>query len=464
MGAMPDRDGRLGSSFRDPAGFLFRRDGRLLRQVNQIGAADYHRLRDSGLLDELVGEGLLVAHREAPLEWAAEPGAAAVIEPEPIPFISYPYEWCFTQLQDAALATLRVQSCALARGMVLKDASAFNVQFRGGRPVFIDTLSFTEYRDGEPWAAYRQFCQHFLAPLALMALRDVRLCSLLRAHLDGVPLDLAARLLPARTRLSPSLLVHIHAHAASQRRYRDSGARARAVRVPRRSLEAIIDGLRGAVAGLRWRPRGTTWGDYYDHTNYSDSALASKQELVERFLRRAAPGPTWDLGANNGRFSRIAERQGRLVVAIDDDPTAVEANWRECRRRDGTLVLPLLVDLANPAPALGWAHRERLSLLERGPAVTAMALALVHHLAISGNVPLPGIAAFLAEACGDLVVEFVPKEDSQAQRLLAGRADIFPDYTQDAFRAAFGERFAILAEEAIAGTGRTLYLMRARSR
>jgi hypothetical protein len=457
---MPNSDGRLASSFRDPSGFLFTHDGRLYRQVNRVYADDYQCLNDSGLLDTLTGKGLLVPHREAPLDIACNAEAIAVLEPVPIPFISYPYEWCFTQLKDAALATLRIQSLALERGMVLKDASAYNVQFHQGRPVFIDTLSFTAYREGEPWVAYRQFCQHFLAPLALMARCDARLGALLREHIDGVPLDLAARLLPWRTRLEPALLMHIHAHAASQKKHADRGGSARAVKVSRRALEGLVDNLRQAVQRLHWRAGATEWGDYYSDTNYSDAALAHKKALVGAFLGETNEGVVWDLGANNGLFSRLAAEQGRLVIAADVDPVAVELNWQACRQGQQPLMLPLLMDLTNPSPALGWAHGERMSLLQRGPAGTVMALALVHHLAISNNVPLAMLAAFFAAAGRHLIVEFVPKSDSQAQRLLATRADVFPDYHLEGFRAALGAHFDIVREEPVAGTERTLFLMR----
>ena len=460
---MPSRDSRLASSFRDPGGFLFTHEGRLHRQVNRCCADDYRQLRDSGLLAELVEKGLLVAHREVSLDLAADADAFAVIEPEPIPFVSYPYEWCFTQLKDAALATLRIQSLALRKGMVLKDASAYNIQFRRGQPVLIDTLSFTAYRDGEPWLAYRQFCQHFLAPLALMAQRDIRLGALLREHIDGVPLDLAVRLLPWRSRLQPLLFMHLHAHAASQRRHADRRGSGRKVRVSRRSLEGIVDSLRRAVQGLRWRPAGTAWGDYYSATNYTDASLEHKSTLVDSFLADTGAGIVWDLGANNGFFSRSAAGQGRLVVAADMDPAAVERNWLDRRQGRQPLMLPLLMDLTNPSPALGWAHAERLSLLQRGPAGTVMALALVHHLAIGNNVPLDVLARFLAAAGAHLIIEFVPKSDSQVRRLLSTRDDIFPHYDLAGFRESFLTCFEIVREESVAGTERTLFLMRRRN-
>ncbi|MFT5315231.1 MAG: hypothetical protein ACI9UK_001063, partial [Candidatus Krumholzibacteriia bacterium] len=435
-------DGPLAGSFRDPSGFLFRHAGRLLRQVNASYAQDLDLLHSSGLYDVLVAKELLIPHTEADLELAAAPGAVKIIEPELVPFISYPYEWAFSQLKDAALATLRIQRLALKHGMTLKDASAYNIQFHNGRPIFIDTLSFTAYVEGEPWVAYRQFCQHFLAPLALMAYSDVRLGSLSRTNIDGVPLDLAAKLLPWRTRLQPGLFMHIHMHARSQEQHADShddanSSKAKSTTVSRKSLDGIVDSLRGSVRKLQWRPGGTEWGDYYEDTNYTDSSLSEKRELVGRFLDLTESKMVWDVGANNGYFSRVASERGIMTIASDIDPTAVERNWLACRRGAEPKLLPLVMDLTNPSPALGWNHHERDSFLDRGPADTVIALALVHHLAISNNVPLPRLAQFFANAGKHLIIEFVPKNDSQVKRLLATREDVFPDYDLDGLEAAF---------------------------
>jgi hypothetical protein len=454
---------RLGASFRDPDGFLFRHDDILYRQVNQSFASDFRMLHESGLYDVLVEKRLLIPHAEAPLDLAMTDQAHCVIEPELVPFISYPYEWCFSQLKDAALSTLRIQKMALKRGMCLKDASAYNIQFHRGRPVLIDTLSLTAYREGEPWVAYRQFCQHFLAPLALMALRDVRLGSLLRTNIDGVPLDLAARLLPMRTRLSPGLLMHLHAHAASQKKNQDNRKSARTTTVSRKGLEGIIDSLRGVVSKLNWKPAGTEWGAYYSDTNYSDESLSRKRELVKKLLSQTSARSVWDMGANNGFFSRVASGQGIATVASDIDPVAVEINWREVKDKGEKNLLPLLMDLTNPSPDLGWDHSERSSLLGRGPADVVLALALIHHLAISNNVPLDRLARFFARAGRWLIIEFVPKSDSQVERLLTTREDVFPEYTREGFESAFSGSFEIVQSETIEGSERVLYLLSRRA-
>jgi ribosomal protein L11 methylase PrmA len=456
---------RTPSSFRDPSGFVYERDGVLYRQINRAYALDLARLSESGLCKELVADGLLVGAETVDTKLALEPGAVAVLAPERIPFISYPYEWSFGQLRDAALLTLEVMDRAMDKGMVLKDASAYNVQFRHGRPILIDSLSFTVYREGQPWIAYRQFCQHFLAPLALMALVDVRLGSLLRTHIDGVPLDLASRLLPATTRLRPGLLTHLHLHARAQSRAGASdGAErpAHAGNVSPTALRALIDSLRDTIRGLPWHPPKTAWGDYYANTNYADDALQAKRGLVAEFIDAVSPTPRtcWDLGANTGEFSQIAAEREIQTVAWDIDPVAVERAYVGVRERGTTHLLPLLQDLTNPSPNQGWASTERDSLSARGPVDLLMALALVHHLAIGNNVPLGSVARTFASLGEWLIVEFVPKDDSQVRRMLSTREDVFPNYTAEGFEAAFGEAFEVRRREAIPGTVRTLYLMR----
>jgi ribosomal protein L11 methylase PrmA len=454
-------DESVPSSFRDPSGFLFHRNGRLYRQVNESYRADYKLLMESGLYDDLAEAGLLVPHVETS-EPRMSDGGSLVIEPETIPFISYAYEWCFSQLQDAALATIAVQKRAVEHGMSLKDANAYNIQFRQCQPVMIDTLSFERYREGEPWVAYRQFCQHFLAPLALMSHTDVRLSQLLRVNIDGIPLDLASHLLPSKTRLNLGLTTHIHLHAQAQRKYADKQAKPEGRKMTRIAFLGLIDSLKSTTKKLAWKPVGTEWGNYYAATNYSDASLEHKAQILADCLERVNPKTVWDLGANTGRFSRIAADRAIPTVAFDLDPAAVELNYRDCRKRNEKNLLPLLSDLTNPSPAIGWQNRERHSLIERGPCDMAVALALIHHLAIGNNLPFDRIADFLAGICRALVIEFVPKSDSQVQRLLSTREDVFPGYTQAAFEQAFSSRFAILALTPVRESERAIYLMELR--
>jgi hypothetical protein len=452
----------LEASFRDPSGQLFTREGVLFRQVNRVYQEHYTLLMESGLYQSLVNDGYLIPHEEvdaAPLEPTS---AWKVIRPEMVDFISYPYEWCFGQLKDAALLTLKIQKRALKHGLWLKDSSAYNIQFHRGRPVLIDSLSFERYPEGQPWVAYRQFCQHFLAPLSLMALRDIRLNQLLRVYIDGIPLDLASRLLPWKTRWNWSLQMHIHLHAASQKRYASSAPPPER-KMSKTSFLGWIDSLESAVRGMRWSPEGTAWGDYYTETNYTEAGLQHKKTLAADFLRRTQAKHVWDLGANTGMFSRIASQMGAQTLAFDIDPGAVELNYRECKKNKETNLTPLLLDLTNPSPGTGWGNRERLALAERGPADCILALALVHHLAIANNVPLDRLASFFCELGRWLVIEFVPKSDSQVQRLLASRQDIFTEYTQAQFERIFAQRYSIHQSEGIHDSERTLYLMESRN-
>ena len=455
------------ASFRDPSGFVFRRDGVLYRQIQAAGAPDWEAFRTSGLLESLIADNLMVAHTDAPAETAAVPGAVAVIEPRAIPFISYPYEWCFTQLRDAALLTLELQLRAMDAGMRLKDASAYNIQFDAGRPILIDSLSFEVAAETEPWPAYRQFCEHFLGPLALIAYRDARCGLMLRDFIDGIPLDLAAGMLPGRTRLNLGLGSHLHLHASAQRRAArtvtsDEAASPKQRRISATGQRALLDSLRRTVEGLRWEPSGH-WSSYAATTSYSDAATASKGEIVREMLAAAGGSVAWDLGANTGVYSATAAEAGYQVVAWDQDAGSVEAHWRRVRGGQNPAILPLVLDLANPSPALGWALEERSSFLGRGRPDVILALALIHHLAIGNNVPLDFVARLFAQLAPRAIVEFVPKDDPMTRRLLAARRDVFAGYTLDGFRAAFGRFFNVVREAAIADSPRTLFLLERRS-
>jgi hypothetical protein len=450
---------RCTSSFRDPCGFVFHRDGNLFRQVNVAYQEHYEHLIQSGLYEELTTDGLLIPHEEVPTEPLHPIASYRVLRPDRVPFVSYPYEWTFSQLRGAALLTLEIQERALRAGMTLKDASAYNVQFRGARPVFIDTLSFEVYRPGEPWQAYRQFCQHFLAPLALMSRCDVRLGQLQRTNLDGIPLDLAARLLPTRSRLNLGLLLHIAIHARFQASHADGPSKPPRRGFSKRSMQGLVDSLRAVITALRWSPPPTEWSAYSECNTYTDTARNHKQQLVAEFLDVMRPSLLWDLGANIGEYSRIAVNRGISTVAFDGDPSCVEHCYLQSTRRGESLLLPLLADLVNPSAGIGWHCRERPSLLERGPADGVLALALIHHLAIGNNLPFDDIARFFHDAGRWLIVEFVPKDDSQVQRLLRNRQDIFPAYRQDAFESAFQRHFTIRRSEPVRDSGRSLYLM-----
>jgi hypothetical protein len=452
-------------SFRDPSGFVYTRDGTLYRQINTSFREPFEAFMASGLYEELVRDGLLVPHERVGLELSATDDAYAVIRPERVDFISYPYEWSFGQLQDAASLTLEIQERALARGFTLRDSSAYNIQFHKGRPVLIDTLSLEPLQEGKAWGAYKQFCEHFLLPLTLMATRDIRCNTLLRSYIDGIPLDLGSRLLPRRSWASISSLLHIHLHAWAQGRYAGSGVSsvAKGRTITRKGLVTLVKNLGTAVRRLSWRPAGTEWADYTTDNNYSERAATAKRNLVLSHLRDSQARTVWDLGANTGDYSRAAREVAGLVISFDIDPAAVERNYRRVRAESEQGILPLLLDLANPSPSQGWAGRERLSVQDRGPADAVMALALIHHLAIGNNLPLDRIASHLSRLGKVLIIEFVPKSDGQVTRLLLSRPDIFPEYTKEGFEKAFSRYFSIRAAARVEDSERWLYYMSASS-
>ena len=460
----------LSSSFRDPSGFMFSHLGCVYRQVNNSFASDYDAFIASGLYDKLVNRNLLVSHED--ITDGSVPGTAEcyrILKPQQIPFISYPYEWSFSQLKEAAMLTLRIQHEAIKHGFILKDASAFNVQFLDSKPIFIDTLSFDTYEPGSPWVAYKQFCQHFLAPLALMALTDVQLSKLMISHIDGIPLPLASKLLPFKTRFNYPLASHIHLHSRMQEQHADaagdkSSVKAKSTKLTEQGLKALMESLAKTVQNLNWKMPETEWGDYYANTNYSDRAGEKKRELVDRLLG-SIPDQlrvVQDFGANTGEFSRIAAKHCELVVSQDIDPVAVERNYRESAANGPANILPLIQDFSSPSPAIGWGNAERDSFLQRSNCDALLVLALVHHLAINNNVPLSNIAALFSGITRWLIIEFVPKSDSQVVRLLATREDIFMDYTPEGFEAAFSQHFSIEETTPVPDSDRTLYLMKSR--
>jgi hypothetical protein len=292
-----------------------------------------------------------------------------------------------------------------------------------------------------------------------MSKKDIRLGQLLRIYIDGIPMDLAGSLLPFHTHLSFSLLSHVHLHARSQRRLAGRAVDVSGYKMSRLSFRGLIDSLESTVKAMKWQPGGTEWAAYYEDTNYSSEALHHKKQLVAEYLDRIQPADVWDLGANAGMFSRLASDRGISTISFDIDPATVEKNYLECVAKGETNILPLLIDLTNPSPGIGWQNSERTSLIGRGPADTVLALALIHHLAISNNFPLDRIAAFFSTLCNSLIVEFVPKSDTQVQRLLSTREDIFDDYNQPVFEKQFSRYFKIIHSAAVRDSERTMYLM-----
>jgi hypothetical protein len=312
-------------------------------------------------------------------------------------------------------------------------------------------------------SGYRQFCEHFLAPLALTSAVDHRLSQLCRAEIDGVPLDLAARLLPWRARPRFGLAVHIRLHAALQKSQARSSPGSRSGRVSRRGALGLVESLAATVRGLRWKPSRAGWATYYQDNTYSGQEFERKASLVAEFLERTGSKSVWDLGANTGYFSRLACERGLHTIAFDLDPACVERNYLDARQQKLTNLLPFRLDLLNPSPASGWLNQERASIFERGTPDLVLALALVHHLAIAGNQPLENLAEFFARLAPWLVIEFVPETDPQAELLRAQRRGIHHRYDRQHFETCFEKHFTNVIAEPVTEAGRVLYLMRRRT-
>ena len=446
------------SSFRDRSGFLFYYENEIYRIINFSYKKQYEKLMNSELYQKLEEKNLIITHSEIE-NLDIDCDYYKIIKPEKIPFISYPYEWSFSQLKDAALLTLRIQKAAMKYGMTLKDGSAFNIQFHNGHPIFIDTLSFEIYEEGQIWKPYKQFCQHFLAPLALISKKDVRLNLLSKIFIDGIPIDLAAKLLPKTTFGNFGLMAHIHAHAKSQKHYEDKDAKIKQKTLSKRSFEGLIESLKSSIEKMTWNEDNTEWGDYYSDTNYTEKSFEEKKQFISLAIDQVKPKLVWDMGANTGVFSRLASTKGINTISYDIDPLAVEKNYLLSSQNSEQHILPLILDLTNPSSGIGWNHDERMSIIQRGPADMVFALALVHHLAISNNVPLNKLAEFFSQISKFLIIEFVPKSDSQVKRLLLTRDDIFENYDVKNFELEFSKFFKIINSKKITDSERTIYIM-----
>ena len=414
-------------SFRDPAGFIFEHEGEIYRCVNLEYKKNYDYLLSSGLYESLVVDNLLIPHQEVLLKGLDYPSSYKILKPERIPFISYPYEWCFSQLKDAALLVLKIQLKALDHQMTLKDGSAFNVQFYKGKPIFIDTLSFEIYKPNTPWIAYRQFCQHFLAPLALMKYVDPRLSALSKTHIDGIPLDLAAKLLPLRANFSVGIYIHLKLHARYSQRYQDNSRKVNEKKhLLDRSIFNLIRFLESTVKSMRLKRIKTDWSHYYQEGISHVDYLEHKEKIVSEWAREVNAENVWDIGSNNGNFSRILAKHSKQVISLESDFICVEDIYNKIKSDKEERILPLSIDLTNPSPGIGWVNEERKAIFQRGgkPDLIVM-LAIIHHLSITYNLTFEMIAKWLSVNCKSLIIEFVPKNDEKVKTLLCNREDVF---------------------------------------
>lgn len=448
-------------SFRDPDSSVFYAEGKVYRALSQEGFEDFEALRTSGLLDDprIVRTEFV---ERTPDGDVLRKDVAAVLRHERIPFISYPYEWTFSMLKDAALLQLDLLLAALDHDLILKDSSPYNVQFKGAQPVFIDVGSFERQREDELWVGYRQFCMLYLYPLLLQATKGANFQPWLRGSIDGItPTDMRG-LMSLRDRFRRGYLTNVFLHARLEQR--DAGSRAAVKAQLRRSglgkqvVIANVRKMRRIVARLDWNPPKSVWVTYGQDNTYTDDDARLKDGFV-RAIATSRPWPlVWDLGCNNGRHSRIAAEGAQSVIAIDADPGPVDLLYRDLREAGEGTILPLTMNIADPSPGLGWLGLERTPLLDRGRPDLLLALALVHHLTITANVPITEVVAWLASLGGALVVEFPHREDPMVQKLLASkRTGLHADYERGVFEGCLYDAFDVHRREELGSGTRTLY-------
>ena len=451
-------------SFRDRTARVFYHDGKVLRGLSGPALSEFEALAGTAFYRRFTDSGGIVAteRRDSPpaasasgVEWAA------VLEHERVPFVSYPYEWSFEMLRDAALLHLDLVLAALDEGMGLKDASAYNVQWKGVRPVFVDVASFYQRQSREPWVGYRQFCQMFLYPLLLQAYRDVPFQPWMRGSIDGIGAEVCLLLMGTRNFLRVGVFAHVYLQAKAQAAYsataRNVKADLNAAGFDTPMIKANASRLRTLVAGLQWKPAQSAWSEYVKCGHYDDADAKQKRDFVRNVAETRHWGLTWDIGANVGVFSRIVAERADHVIAMDADHVAVDRLYQALKHEGIPNVLPLVINVTDPSPALGWRNMERKVLEDRGRPELVLALALIHHVVIGGNIPMAEFIQWLRDLGGELIIEFVTREDPMVEALLRNKDDQYDDYDEQVFERELAARFTVIKRHALGSGARILY-------
>lgn len=452
-------EGRNSSSFRDPSGYVFAENNKIKRQINPIYFDQFNKLTASGFYDSLIQKKYLIPHTIESLS-----PEKIIIEATKIPYISYPYEWSFLQYKHAALLTLRIQKMCLEQGFTLKDASAFNITFHQGKPVFIDTLSFDFYKENNPWLAYKQFIMHFLGPLVLSKYYGLDFLKSLVVELDGIPLDKLSKLLPKKSYLNPIILTNIHLLAKYDKGFQSDKTTTKN-NLSKKSQLKLIDGLSDFISNLTVN-QNTEWDHYYNQTNYNEQSYLLKKQFTKEWFTAINAKKIIDIGGNDGTFSRELIQEAELLVVADVDANAVEQNYKQILKNKEKNILPIVVDVLNPIPNLGFNNQERFSFIDRIKALEldgCMALAVIHHITLSGNIPFEFSAPFFASLAPNLLIEFPTRNDSWVQFLLESKRDFkehFDFYNEENFEKVYSNYFEIVKKETIPQSDRILYNLR----
>lgn len=446
------------SSFRDPSGHVFVDEGILKRLISPIYFNQYNALKTSGFFNRLFKAGLLIPHEEI-----SATKSEIILQPEYIPFITYPYEWSFNQYKEAALLTLKLQKYSLEHNFSLKDASAFNITFYKGKSIFIDTLSFDFYQENSPWRAYKQFISHFLGPLLLAYYHGANYLKFLSNFMDGIPIKMLASMLPFKTKLNPFLYTNVHLLARFEAKHNeDYKEKSKAFYLTKKAQLNIIESLYGYIKKLELKEK-SEWGNYYSKTNYTDATFNLKTSIINICIDSLKPNTLIDIGGNDGTFVRRISHDLKHALVCDIDNNAVDFNYKVIKENKEQYITPFVLDVLNPSAAIGFNNKERLSFLNRikvfNPDVT-LALALIHHITLSGNVTFDMSAKFFASFSKYLIIEFPKREDSWVQRLLNTKGEFrnhFDFYNENNFEKAYLKYFTLIRMKKIESTNRILY-------
>ena len=464
-----------GGSFKDPSGRVYSvldevGGRRVLRGLTGESAATIEVLLSEPFFQRMVEDGDVVGtaflpYKDPVASRITEMGWAAVVEHEAIDFVAWPYEWPFSMLKDAALLQLRLLDAGSRSGWMLKDATPYNIQWMGARPVFVDVPSFVPWEDGEYWQGYRQFCSMFLTPLLLTAHLGIPFHPLLRSRMEGIPPEEAVRYFYGLRRFKRGVLSHVWFPAKAEKRVRNRGGAGqssrsrRRQRQPRIMLLALLDSLTRLVEGLSYGSERSDWSQYSQTHSYEERELEDKKNFVERHTSARRPRLLWDLGANTGTFSRIAARYSGLVVAVDGDQDAVDILYRSVRSGGEQNIIPLVMDLANLSPGQGWAGQERAAFDKRRSPDMVLCLALVHHMRVSANIPLPLFIEWLRSLDATVIIEYVGRDDEMFQKLIENKREDYADYTVENFESEIERLFTIEDRLGLKGGKREVLLL-----
>ena len=446
------RAGQVQGSFRDPDGCVFIASGKVFRGVSSRSSAFLRKFLQSEFYESRAGSTLIVTKEvsscDVILSGISKSQVDAYdmwVEHERIPLITYPYEWCFESLKQAASLTLTLLFDALQHGYTLKDASAFNVQFINCQPIFIDILSFVEYEQDSPFIGYKQFCEHFLAPLCLTAFTRIEFNSWYRGQLEGLDLVEVSEALPFRAKFNPTVFIHIYLHALAIRKinlnpgFSKTHLSSKSPKpIAKKNLLALVQQLHRSIAKLERRT--TSYWQEYEHSNsYDEEATTAKAEILLNFIKRHRIENVLDIGCNTGAYTKLAVDSGaRYSVGMDVDCGAVNVAVQEARSSSAPVQF-LIYDIANPSPNGGWRNEERICLERRLESIDGLiCFALIHHLVIGRNIPIQEFVHWVVSLAPRGLIEFVPKSDPMIKQMLLHRQDVFSDYTQEKFESFLG--------------------------